>query len=297
MCVSVRGFQRRVVDAIQDARQRAGTQAQHAVHAHAVRGRLDLARVGRADGRDGIGEAQPGLQHRDPAPMKDAVDVEPFVREIERPGLARLERPLERQVVDGEQRRRAWRGHSRDIGGCQAGGPVVGVEDVGPPRRPGTLGGAEVGGDTTQEAESSGVVGVVDAGLVQIRAAGPAVQTGTVEQPELEPIDSASDTGAPQARALAPAKRWPDRLAPAGRGAHAYAGINTRTSQPRRPSAAGRAPLTSPRPPVLTHGAHSVVTKRTRIEGGNCARRNGAASGARGLGKVARAGRRRCRFR
>src|SRR6266481_6941773 len=37
----------------------------------------------------------------------------------------------------------------------------------------------------------------------------------------------------------------------------------TRTSTPRRRSAFGRDPITSPRPPVLTNGAHSDVTKRT----------------------------------
>src|SRR5262245_41980385 len=37
----------------------------------------------------------------------------------------------------------------------------------------------------------------------------------------------------------------------------------TRTSSPCRRSAFGRAPMTSPRPPVLAKGAHSDVTKRT----------------------------------
>src|SRR5215813_1283859 len=37
----------------------------------------------------------------------------------------------------------------------------------------------------------------------------------------------------------------------------------TRTSSPWRRSAFGRAPITSPRPPVLANGAHSDVTKST----------------------------------
>src|SRR5262249_27898569 len=43
----------------------------------------------------------------------------------------------------------------------------------------------------------------------------------------------------------------------------AYSGMITRTSSPCRRSAFGRAPTTSPRPPVLANGAHSDVTKRT----------------------------------
>src|SRR5215468_4221955 len=41
----------------------------------------------------------------------------------------------------------------------------------------------------------------------------------------------------------------------------------TRTSSPCRRSAFGRAPMTSPRPPVLAKGAHSDETKRTFNEG------------------------------
>src|SRR2546423_14033181 len=43
-------------------------------------------------------------------------------------------------------------------------------------------------------------------------------------------------------------------------------GNRTRTSMPCARSAAGSAALTSPRPPVLVSGAHSGVTKRTRIK-------------------------------
>src|SRR5438445_1495900 len=44
-----------------------------------------------------------------------------------------------------------------------------------------------------------------------------------------------------------------------------YAGISTRTECPSCWSIAGNAPLTSPRPPVLTHGAHSGVANRMFI--------------------------------
>src|SRR5438477_2707777 len=41
-----------------------------------------------------------------------------------------------------------------------------------------------------------------------------------------------------------------------------YLGMTTRSSCPRAASARGRAPITSPKPPVLTYGAASEATKR-----------------------------------
>src|SRR5690606_17484622 len=45
----------------------------------------------------------------------------------------------------------------------------------------------------------------------------------------------------------------------------AYQGVTTTTSCPSRASACGRAPATSPRPPVLLNGATSALTNRIRI--------------------------------
>src|SRR5262245_19507352 len=49
--------------------------------------------------------------------------------------------------------------------------------------------------------------------------------------------------------------------------------MTRRTSMPRRRSARGRAPATSPRPPVLANGAHSETTNNA-LSGGAAIRRD-----------------------
>ena len=127
-----------VVDAVEDAGEHMGAVAQGAIEAEAVLGRLDLARVGRADGVEGVGEGDAGLDVADPAVEFQAAGV--VEGRVER-GVGERgtgEESLVAEIVDGEEgaarrrrsgRSRRWSGGrrgrvrtaSRGSGGCRCG--------------------------------------------------------------------------------------------------------------------------------------------------------------------------------
>ena len=102
-----------LVDAVQDPGELPGAMVQQAVEAHAELGRLDLARVGRAHGRDVIGEMQAGLQEADLAVVLDALDGgKPAAADATRPAASAGKLPWKAMLwivctVAGRWRRRA----------------------------------------------------------------------------------------------------------------------------------------------------------------------------------------------
>ena len=101
------GFQRAVVDAVEDAAQVLRAARQDTVEAEAVLALEDLARIGRADRGDPLAEVDAGLQVADPAVELHRLDVQHVARQadlVERPDR---EDALERQVVNREHDRHA----------------------------------------------------------------------------------------------------------------------------------------------------------------------------------------------
>ena len=122
-----------LVDAVQDPGELPGAMVQQAVEAHAELGSLDLARVGRAHGRDVIGEMQAGLQEADLAVVLDALDAESLRRQTQLAQQPGREIALEGDVVDRLHGRRTLSAGERQIGRGEASMPVVGMNHVGTP--------------------------------------------------------------------------------------------------------------------------------------------------------------------
>ena len=76
------------------------------------------------------------------------------------------------------------------VGGGEAGLPVVGVDEVGEELRDHAHG--DVGGGAAEGAEAAPVVGVVAAGRVAVGAAGAVVERRAVDDDELEALDLAA---------------------------------------------------------------------------------------------------------
>ena len=146
------------VDAVDDAVQRARAGGDQAVEAHAVGRGLDLLGVGGADGGDGGGVGEAGLEVADAAVELDAVEAGGVRRQLERLEDAGGEAALEGDVVDGHHRgpRHAV---EAQVGGREAGLPVVGVHEVG--QELGHEAHGDVGGGAAERAEAAPVVGVV----------------------------------------------------------------------------------------------------------------------------------------
>ena len=105
--------------------------AQQAVEAHAALRRADFRRVGRRHRRDAVGQLEPGLQIADRPVVLDAVDRVRVRRQAERGEQVARELALERQVVHGHHGARPRFAAIVQIGGRQAGLPVVRVHDIG----------------------------------------------------------------------------------------------------------------------------------------------------------------------
>ena len=131
------------VDAVQDAVQAAGFVAQHAVEAEAQRTLLDFLRVGGADGGDGVGSLQTGLEHGQLAPVFRAAHGAPGGRHGDMVGHVHGEDALEGEVVDGQHTGGAGAGRVRRLRQVQRGqatGPVVAMHHVGLPAGPRAVG-------------------------------------------------------------------------------------------------------------------------------------------------------------
>ena len=127
------GVEERVVDAVQDPRELARVMTEQAVQPAAAARGQDLAGVGRADRGDAVGERDGAVHQVDLPVVGERAVVERRARQADAPEDVLPEHPLERQVVDGEDRLRSDRPrarsevHRRD-GRCSV--PVVRVDDV-----------------------------------------------------------------------------------------------------------------------------------------------------------------------
>src|SRR5436853_7846159 len=92
-----------LVDAVEDAEEHIAARPEQAVETHAVLRSLDLARVGGADGGDGVGVEDSGGEEADAARAQLVlVDQRSLSRET-RPGQRlRGEGALVAKIVDGE---------------------------------------------------------------------------------------------------------------------------------------------------------------------------------------------------
>ena len=124
----------RGVDAVQDARQVGGAGLQHALDAAAELGRRHLARVGRAHGGDAVGVHEAALHERQPAVELEAVRVHQALRQAEQREVALREEPLVGEVVDREHAARGGARVRAQVAAAERGMPIVGVQDVRPPR-------------------------------------------------------------------------------------------------------------------------------------------------------------------
>ena len=169
-----------LVDAVQDPGELPGAMVQQAVEAHAELGCLDLARVGRAHGRDVIGEMQAGLQEADLAVVLDALEAESLRRQTQLAQQPGREIALEGDVVDRLHGRRTLSAGERQIGRGQPGMPVVGMNHVGTPieEPPET----DLGAQPTQSGEATGVVAPVPAVRPEIGTRRPGEEVRRIDR-------------------------------------------------------------------------------------------------------------------
>ena len=102
-------------------------------------------------------------------------------------GLLERKDPLEREVVDGEERSRARALRKAQVHGRERRRPIVAVNDLGPPRD-GARPGAEEGGDAAENAEAQRVVLPVGAVVVLVGSAAARVERGSVEDDERDAV-------------------------------------------------------------------------------------------------------------
>ena len=182
------GVPDRVVDAVGDADQRLRSFAQDAIEASAALRSLDLARVGRAHGRDAVGRDDALLQQVDPAVELDPVDPERVPAETDRGQVALGEDALVGDVVDREDgarrgERRRLRGEPAQVRGYEGRGPVVAVDDVERATARDSLA-RELGRGTRERGEAEGVVRIVLSALAV--DAGAVEQAGDVDHDEID---------------------------------------------------------------------------------------------------------------
>ena len=119
------------VDAVDDAGEDACPRPQQPVEPHPALGGADLLGIGRADGGDRVGVVEAGLQVADAAVILDALDGPGLGRQAEAREDRRREDALEGDVVDGDHRLRRPAAGVAEVGGDEAGLPVVAMDDVG----------------------------------------------------------------------------------------------------------------------------------------------------------------------
>ena len=256
-----------LVDAVQDAGQGVATLRQHAFESHAERCMLDLSRIRRTDRRQPVGEHQACLQERRASVVFDAFDTERLAGKAKERRQVAFEDALEREVVNRHQRLRmrdrphgsAPRARVRFASRCSGGCPVAMRADCV------RLKAAPPFGTRARSAarcrRSPGPVRPDRARLRDRRA--PDNRSASPERRRATSPRRFSPREVPRS-AAATRSTSSDRCgrAPIGRPASAAG-----TSRPSRRSCAVSAPATSPRPPVLTQGAHSGVAYSTRMRG------------------------------
>jgi|GEM_PF-3136810 len=135
-----------LVDTVDDARQIGRARPEQPVETHAVLGRLDLHGIGRADGGQGIGVVEPGLQEAQTAVILEPGRREGRGRQPQGDEEGRGELALKGEIVDGHHCSRPrpgpgrWSGIQGQIGGQQPRLPVVRMDDRRPPIRIGPAG-------------------------------------------------------------------------------------------------------------------------------------------------------------
>ena len=125
-----------VVHAVEDSPDRIAARLQDAIQCEAQLRRLDLARVGRAHGRDRIAQQNATFEQVDVAEKLQAAGREEAAVQAYLGQRRRRKQPLVTEVVDGQHHRQA---HERRVAGKhgaledrdQRGLPVVAVDDVG----------------------------------------------------------------------------------------------------------------------------------------------------------------------
>ncbi len=247
--------------------KRVATLRQHAFESHAERCTLDLARIRRTDRRQPVGEHQACLQERRASVVFDAFDTERLAGKAKERRQVAFEDALEREVVNRHQRLRMRAVRMAQHRGRGSGLPVVAVEDVRSPCERTALG-CKLRRRSGQEREALRVVVEVlapcrpDRARLRDRKA-PDNRSASPERRRATSPRRFSPREVPRS-AAATRSTSSDRCgrAPIGRRASAR-----RTSRPSRRSCAVSAPATSPRPPVLTQGAHSGVAYSTRMRG------------------------------
>ena len=227
-----------------------GARAQQAVERHAERRRHDLARVGRRDGGDAVGELQAGLQVADAAdnirPRRSSSAA------AGKPSSAKIEAgkwPWKAMLWIGDHRARARAIGIVQIGGSERRLPVMRVDDL--RQEAADRAEPDVGADASERGEAARVVRPIEPVGAEVGIAGPGVEMRRVEHEQVEPRGPAGED--------AGRRRRTDRCSRATVGSAGELGQDRRDSRgpacciatPSRASAAGSAPATSASPPVL----------------------------------------------
>ncbi|TWG88451.1 hypothetical protein L602_001200000440 [Cupriavidus gilardii J11] len=196
------------VDAVGDGAERVAARLQQAVEAAAELSGQDFARVVGADGGNPVGVADTGLQEVQLAPELDAVGIEALARNAEAGRQFERKQPLERHVVDGQQRGRVQSGgpHQQRR---QRRVPVVRVNHLRPRQR--RAAGRDGGGRVRQRGETLRVVGKVAPGRVGVRGAGPVEQRRAIQQHDLH-LAARHAAGQQPHRTMAGRQGQPGRL-------------------------------------------------------------------------------------
>ena len=208
------------VDAVEYAVEAILAASEQSLQAEAEGLALNLQRIAGADGGDGVGQLQAGLEKRELAVVLDTVRAEAIRRQAERGDELRLEYSLKREIVYRLHSRGARAGGVAQVSGGKAGLPLVAMNHLRPPvERAGRA--AEQCGDARQQAEAQRVVAPVAAGFVLIGSAGTVVHLGTVEReqrhaashPALQQARRGKFRAGRDARNLAAVGQLPEHLA------------------------------------------------------------------------------------
>ena len=170
------------VDRVQDAGEHAGATAQQAIEAAALLGRLDFARVGRADRGELVGVVKAGFHERQLAVVFEPIDAKGRVGQAQVGKIPGWKNALVGQVVHREHAADAaspGRLCKCQVGRRQRGVPVVCVHHFGLPLRIESL--RQPGRCPSQQGKAAMVVAVGLTMVVFIRIARPVVERGRVD--------------------------------------------------------------------------------------------------------------------
>ena len=169
----------RVVDPVDNPHQIAGPVAQQRIEPAALFAPSDLLGIGPADRGDAVGIGQPALQKTEPAVEFQPVVAERLGRQTQSFGRRVWEQALIGEIVDGDDGAWPRPAGKGQIGGRQAGLPIMGMNDIGPPAGIDTL--ANPRRHPAQRSEPLLIVRPVGAIQAEIGIAGAVEQSRTVQ--------------------------------------------------------------------------------------------------------------------